>query len=98
MRKVIVALVVAAAFVLASCTSTNPVSGSTGKVGKKVGESSYTVIFPGFGAPGAYGFAFGDGGVAEAAKAAGITSVGTVDVKTEWYFVFSKVTTVVTGD
>lgn len=75
--------------ILGSCTSVWPVAGATGEVGSKVGQASQTSIlnFP----------PNGNAGIQQAAENGGISSVGTVDLQIEWYYVFWKFTTIVTG-
>lgn len=93
MKKIILGAIVALS--LASCSTMFPVAGATGMVGSKTGEASQGVLF--------YAFPFsGKGGVAEAAKAGGITKVGTVDFKISWplspIIPYIVKTTVVTGE
>jgi hypothetical protein len=91
MKKALMALVVALALVLlASCVSTYPLAGATGKVGSRVGTSTVTSIL---------GFPYsGDAGIVAAAKNGGISTVGTVDVKVNWMVFTTTITTVVTGE
>jgi hypothetical protein len=91
MKKVLVALTVAAAVALmASCASTYPLAGATGKVGSKVGKSVATQIgaFP----------RTGDAGIVAAAKNGGISTVGTIDQKVEFGGFITTYTTIVTGE
>ena len=81
---------------LASCTTVSPVAGATGKVGSKTGEAkqAFFSIFP----------LKGEGGVYQAAKNGGITTVGTVDLRMDYpastalAVYYYKVTTVVSGE
>jgi hypothetical protein len=91
MKKTLIALAVALSVALmASCVSTYPMAGATGKVGSKVGTASVLSIL---GFPPA-----GDAGIVAAAKQGGISTVGTVDVKVSWFVVVTTLTTVVTGE
>lgn len=91
MKKFAVAVLVAAVVLLASCTTVTPVAGATGKVGSKVGMSkSVWYLYPFTQA--------GDNSIAAAAKAGGIRTVGTVDLKHENMFLMGTYTTIVTGE
>ncbi len=91
MKKLAVIVAVAAVALFASCTSVLPVAGATGKVGSKVGEATASWIL--------YPITLnGDAGIQAAAKAGGISTVGTVDVKNNWMYIMGSVTTVVTGE
>lgn len=97
MRKLVTLLVVGLTVLfISSCSTVSPVAGATGKVGSKTGEASQAFIF---GFPGK-----GEGGIYQAAKNGGITTVGTVDLRVDYpaspvfasfYYV---VTTVVSGE
>lgn len=89
------ALVVAAlaGLALAGCTSITPVSAGSGVPGKKVGEASHAVIL------GVFHLNGGDSSMKTACANAGITKIGTVDKKVFSILgVYSKVTTIVTGE
>ena len=91
MKKFAVGILVAAVVFLASCTTVAPVAGATGKVGSKVGMSKASWIL--------YPMTLnGDAGIQAAAKAGGISTVGTVDIKYENMFIMGTYTTVVTGE
>ncbi len=91
MKKFAVVGLVAAAVLFASCTTVTPVAGATGKVGSKVGMAKASWIL--------YPFTLnGDMGIAAAAKAGGISTVGTVDFKSENMFLMGSFTTIVTGE
>ena len=83
-------LFLAAILLLASCASTYPLAGATGKVGSKVGTASVTRIlfFP----------PSGDAGIVAAAKKGGISTVGTIDQKEELGLFVTTLTTIVTGE
>lgn len=91
MKKFAVAVLVAAVVLLASCTTVTPVAGATGKVGAKVGMAKAVWYLSPV-------LASGDIGIAAAAKAGGISSVGTVDLKHENMFLMGTYTTIVTGE
>ncbi len=95
MKKITMILfVMLAAFIIAACSTVQPVAGATGRVGSKTGEAKQAFVF-----------AFplkGEGGIYQAAKNGGITSVGTVDIRVDYpaspaipYWI---VTTVVSGE
>ncbi|MBN8216647.1 MAG: hypothetical protein J0L75_08380 [Spirochaetes bacterium] len=88
MKKIALSILIAG--FAASCTSIHPVAGATGKVGAKVGEAKCTSVL--------YMPAVGEAGVANAARAAGISTVGTVDVKVTWWVFGITYTTIVTGE
>lgn len=91
MKKFAVVVLVAAVALLASCTTVMPVAGATGKVGSKVGMAKASWIL--------YPFTLsGDAGIAAAAKAGGISTVGTIDMKSENMFLMGSYTTIVTGE
>jgi len=73
-----------------ACSTVRPVAGATGKVGSKIGEASNSwFLIP---------IMTGDAGIATAAKKGGISTVGTVDLKTSWYLIYGSETTIVTGE
>lgn len=75
----------------ASCTvGPTPVGATSNPLGSKSGKATSTRIF--------YIFPMRDGGVAEAAKAGGISKVSTVDMKTVNFGLWVNVHTMVTGD
>jgi len=91
MKKAIV-LIAIAAIVLMGCPSVNlPASGGDGTVGPKTGQASGSIWFGLFGNV--------DAGMITAARNAGITKIGAVDVRVSSIFGFIKTTytTTVTG-
>lgn len=79
-----------AALVLSGCVSSFPVAGATGNVGKKTGKaSSYAILglLP-----------FGDSSAVTAARNGDIKTIGTIDQKISFYYVYTKITTIVTGE
>ncbi|MDR2907675.1 MAG: TRL-like family protein [Bacteroidales bacterium] len=77
---------------LQSCTITTPISATSHPVGNKIGEASQMGIlfFPPFtGQP---------AGVLQAAKNGGITKISTVDYSVNYFILFTKRTTTVTGE
>ena len=92
MRKIILASSLAlGALALTSCSYTMPFAGASGKVGAKQAEASYTSFL--------YAIPAGDAGIATAARKAGITQVGTVDVKVFTFLgLWTTFTTIITGD
>ena len=89
MKKI--ALLIASAALLASCTTTFPVGATSNPVGTKMGESTTTFLF------GALPLG-GSSGIYDAAKSGGITRISTVDIKATWLVVITNVTTVVSGE
>ncbi|OHD14007.1 MAG: hypothetical protein A2Z96_06460 [Spirochaetes bacterium GWB1_48_6] len=89
MKKI--ALLIASAALLASCTTTFPKALTTNPVGTKLGEATTTFLF---------GFLplFGSSGLYDAAKSGGITRISTVDTKVTWLLVITNVTTIVSGE
>jgi hypothetical protein len=91
MKKLAIVALVSALVLMVSCTTVSPVGGATGKVGKKVGTASATWLL--------YPFTLnGDFGIATAAKNGGISTVGTIDIKSENMFLMGTITTIVTGE
>jgi len=93
MKKAIILIIIITLFIaiLSSCTSLWPFApGASGEVGSKVGQATNTIIL-GF-------LPIGDASVMTAAQNGGISKIGTVDIKLEWYFVFTNITTIVTGE
>lgn len=93
MKKIAILCALVALLVLAGCTTITPVGATGNPVGSKVGESSASFLFgiiP-------LGMTL-DTGVHTAAKMGGITSISTIDRKVVDYLIFSKVSTVVTGE
>ena len=93
-KGLLAAAVLVSVLFIASCSTTSPVAGATGIVGKKTGEASQA-FFSGLPLK-------GEGGILQAAKNGGITKVGTVDLRIDWpaspaipYYI---VTTVVSGE
>ena len=97
MRKLVILLVVGLTVLfISACSTVSPVAGATGKVGSKTGEATQTFIC---------GFPLkGEGGIYQAAKNGGITTVGTVDLRMDYpastalAVYYYKVTTVVSGE
>ena len=92
MKKIIAITLVIALLALVGCSTTLPVNATSNPVGTKVGESTgmYLLNFiPMFGA---------DAGIQKAAKDGNITNISTVDQKATCYFLWTNVTTVVTGE
>ncbi|CEM61770.1 hypothetical protein DWQ65_10475 [Treponema phagedenis] len=93
MKKIFPILIVVG-LILASCSTTAPIAGATGKVGPKTGEAKQKWLF---GLP-----LKGEGGIQAAANNGGIKTVGTVDVRIDWpaspVIPYHVVTTVVTGE
>jgi len=83
-------LFLAALMLLASCASTYPLAGATGKIGSKVGTASVTRIL--------FFLPSGDAGIVAAAKKAGISTVGTIDQKISFGLFSTTYTTIVTGE
>lgn len=92
-KNLLIALVVASATMLASCSLTVPVTATSNPVGSKVGTAKSTQIL---------GFFFdgGDLSIQSAAKNGGITKISTVDFKRQLVFLYLVVgyETIVTGE
>ncbi|MDR2019383.1 MAG: hypothetical protein LBQ14_01300 [Treponema sp.] len=94
MRKIalLLALVVVGALVM-GCTTIRPLDlGSPSVIGSKTGEAEGFLLF------GYLPCMTADYGVITAAKNGGITKIGAVDQRVANYFIFAKVTTIVSGD
>lgn len=91
MKKMAIALAAAATLAFASCTTVLPVCATGNDMGKKVGESTTTLLFNAIPIS-------GEASIASAAKNGGIKKISSVDLKINWLVVLSKVTTVVTGE
>ena len=95
MKKIMAGLTaIAVALMLSACTTVTPMCATSNAVGKKVGESSFTMIL-GIPLP----LFTQDIGIQAAAKNGNITKISTVDSK--FYTIlgfYSKVSTVVTGE
>lgn len=92
MKKITIAFAVAATLALASCTSVSPICATSNDLGKKVGESSVKLLF------GYIPMGDQDISIATAAKNGGIKKISTVDKKVSSGFLFTTVSTVVTGE
>jgi hypothetical protein len=91
MKKAII-LIAIVAVILMGCPSVNlPASGGDGTIGPKTGQASGSIILGAFGDV--------DAGMITAARNAGITKIGAVDVrvKTLLFYVVTTYTTTVTG-
>ncbi len=89
MKKLALAAICGAAMLFTSCSLTTPFAATSNTVGKKCGESSYTLIC---------GLGNGDAGIEATAKKAGITKISHVDQNVKNYFIFQTVTTRVYGE
>ena len=92
MKKIIAITLVIALLALVGWSPTLPVNATSTPVGPKVGGSTCMYLFnciPMFGA---------DAGIQNAAKKGNITNISTVDQKATCYFLWTNVTTVVTGE
>lgn len=91
MKKIAIAFAAAATLALASCKTVLPVAATSNDMGKKVGESTTTLLFnilP----------ISGEASIASAAKNGGIKKISSVDLKVKWYVVLTQLTAVVTGE
>jgi len=89
-RTALVIALICVMALLTACVSTLPYAGATGEVGSKVGMSTAKwYVFP---------YLMGDAGIVAAAEDGGITTIGTVDIKQEYYFLWGIITTIVTGE
>jgi len=91
MKKAIV-LISLVAIVLMGCPSVNlPVTAGDGTIGPKTGQASGAIILGAFGDV--------DAGMITAAKNAGITKIGAVDLRVKQFFgyIVTTYTTTVTG-
>lgn len=91
MKKIAIAFVVAATLALASCTTVLPVAATSNDMGKKVGESTTTLLFNALPIS-------GEASIASAAKNGGIKKISSVDLKVKWLVVLTQLTAVVTGE
>ena len=92
MKKALIIFNIALVAILSSCAVGGPIAATEGKVGSKVGESSYKTLF---------GLVISNGGdasIQKAAKNGGITKVATIDRKVEAGFFTVKYITIVTGE
>lgn len=93
MKKLLVlASTIAIALALTACSTVAPVCATSNAVGAKVGESSTSMVL---------GILFPfkqDGGIQAAAANGDISKISTVDMKVDWNPIFTKYTTVVTGE
>ena len=92
MKKFLILALCAVLFLAASCSTTLPVNATSNPVGTKVGESTGIYLFnciPLFGA---------NSGIRKAAKNGNISLISTVDQKSTFCFLWTSVTTVVTGE
>lgn len=94
MKKALVVLALVFAFVLVGCmTTVEPFAVTSNELGSKVGEASVKFLF------GYIPLSFNmDLGIQKAAQNGGITKISTVDVKSEQGFLFTTISTVVTGE
>lgn len=94
MKKALVVLALVFAFVLVGCmTVVEPFAVTSNELGSKVGEASVKFLF------GYIPLSFNmDLGIQKAAQNGGITKISTVDVKSEQGFLFTTISTVVTGE
>lgn len=92
MKKVLIALIVLALFVVVGCSTTLPVNATSNPLGSKVGEAKGTYLFNCIPLLGA------DSGIQRAARKGNISKISTVDQKVTCYFFWTDVTTVVTGE
>ncbi len=93
MKKILAILTALIVLVsLAGCTTVAPVTATSNPVGEKVGHASATYLF------GVLPLTFNaDHGIQKAAKNGNISEISTVDVKSTCYFLWTNVSTVVTG-
>ena len=91
MKKIAIALATAATLALASCTTVLPVAATSNDMGKKVGESTTTLLFNALPIS-------GEASIASAAKNGGIKKISSVDLKVKWLVVLTQLTAVVTGE
>ena len=91
MKKAIVIVAIAAILLMGCPTINRPVAAGDGTVGPRTGQSSGTIILGLFGNV--------DAGMITAAKNAGITKIGAVDLEVKSIFgILTTYTTTVTGD
>ena len=91
-RKILGVLIILALFFVAGCSTTLPVNATSNALGTKVGEAKGTYLFnciPLFGA---------DSSIQRAARRGNISRISTVDQRITSYFLWTDVTTVVTGE
>ena len=91
MKKIAIAFAAAAILALASCTTVLPVAATSNDMGKKVGESTTTLLFNCLPIS-------GEASIASAAKNGGIKKISSVDLKVKWLVVLTQLTAVVTGE
>lgn len=97
---------IAMAFTFASCTTTMPLTATNNPIGSKEGTSTNKCFFAapvvsaGPGQVTSYGLCTSNKkyGIQQAAADAGISKVGTVDLKTQNLFIMTKFTLIVTGE
>ncbi|MGN1164711.1 MAG: TRL domain-containing protein [Candidatus Ornithospirochaeta sp.] len=92
MKKILIVVLFSALFLAASCSTTFPVDATSNPVGTKVGEATGIYLFnfiPLFGA---------DSGIRRAARNGNISLISTVDQRATFYWFWTSVTTVVTGE
>ncbi len=90
-KQILMAIVIAGAAMISSCTVITPHCVTAAPIGDKIGESSRNVIL---------GFIYTNKnwGIAEAAKNGGIKGgIGVIDFKSSNYVVFKKQTFIVYG-
>ncbi|MDA8409817.1 MAG: hypothetical protein M0001_05425 [Treponema sp.] len=80
-----------ALFSLMGCAFTRPLAVTSNPIGRKVGESSITLLFN-------FIPLSNDAGIYAAARKGGITTISTVDVRETWWLFGTTTTTVITGD
>jgi len=78
---------------LSSCSVTKPIAATNQPVGYRVGEATQIgILF----FPPIYGTS--RGGIEQAARNGGITRISTVDYTVDWFLLFARYTTTVTGE
>lgn len=92
MKKIAILCALVALLVLAGCTTITPVGATGNPVGSKVGEATGSFLL------GIIPLGTADMGIHTATKLGGISTVSTVDVKVVDYLLFTKVSTIVTGE
>ncbi len=97
MKRIIASLVVCAAF--ASCSYVRPYTATNNTIGDKVGKSETICLFNGDPSQLSFGIVLNKNyGVVEAAQNGGISSVATMDLEVQNFFIFTKNTIIVTGE
>lgn len=93
MNKLFLIFLTATFLIFVGCSSVSPGIATSNPVGSKVGEASVTFLF---------GFIPlsnpGDLSIKKAAEEGGITQISVVDMKNEWYWLWTTKRTIVNGE